>query len=212
MTRVFKAKKWLAALAIGALTTFGIAELDPTAAHGASCTKSWAAAVSGQWTLGTNWTPLGVPGPSDVVCISQNGTYTVTVASVAASVAALDIGSGTTSGSQKMQISSASFASSGGISIGTRGVVSVGLATDGQNSTLSGAIVNNGVLDFPVGSGQTLAGSLINNAAVNTGSANLTMQSPLVWTNVMVLPSGPTSIDPRTGPVDAPTSVASAGP
>jgi hypothetical protein len=43
-----------------------------------ACTKHWKNSVSGIWSFGVNWTPAGVPGPNDIVCIDPVGTYTVT--------------------------------------------------------------------------------------------------------------------------------------
>ncbi|HMV30597.1 MAG TPA: DUF11 domain-containing protein [Gemmatimonadales bacterium] len=45
-----------------------------------ACTKRWAAGVSGDWSVGANWSPAGVPGAAAVVCIDAAGTYTVTTA------------------------------------------------------------------------------------------------------------------------------------
>ena len=39
---------------------------------------SWAHRVSGDYATSANWSPAVVPGPSDDVSISVNGTYTVT--------------------------------------------------------------------------------------------------------------------------------------
>ena len=39
---------------------------------------SWAHRVSGDYATSDNWSPAVVPGPSDDVSISVNGTYTVT--------------------------------------------------------------------------------------------------------------------------------------
>ncbi|MEZ4416076.1 MAG: DUF11 domain-containing protein [Gemmatimonadota bacterium] len=44
-----------------------------------SCTRSWAAAVDGDWYDGSRWSPAGAPGPTDNVCIDVAGTYEVTL-------------------------------------------------------------------------------------------------------------------------------------
>jgi hypothetical protein len=56
----------------------------------AQCTTSWAAPVSGFWNNAANWT-AGVPDAADVVCITVDGTYTVTL-NVNATITALDLG------------------------------------------------------------------------------------------------------------------------
>jgi hypothetical protein len=44
----------------------------------AACSKTWAAAVGGFWAGPSNWSPAGVPGPGDIVCITAPGTYEIT--------------------------------------------------------------------------------------------------------------------------------------
>ena len=53
--------------------------------------KSWAAAVSGNWGDHANWSPAGVPTAADDVFITVDGTYTVTV-NVAAAARSLTLG------------------------------------------------------------------------------------------------------------------------
>ena len=42
------------------------------------CTKRWKSGVSGDWSVGSNWTPSGVPDSLAVVCLDAAGSYTVT--------------------------------------------------------------------------------------------------------------------------------------
>ena len=44
-------------------------------------TIDWKSPVSGDWNTAANWSPAQVPGASDTVFITNNGTYMVTVAS-----------------------------------------------------------------------------------------------------------------------------------
>ena len=44
-----------------------------------SCTKSWATATDGAWSDPTMWAPFGMPTASDDVCITADGSYTVTL-------------------------------------------------------------------------------------------------------------------------------------
>lgn len=41
------------------------------------CTKHWKNPVNGIWGFAVNWSPAGVPGATDVVCIDAPGSYTV---------------------------------------------------------------------------------------------------------------------------------------
>ena len=84
---------------IGVVLTLGlsappVAALTPAAAgHPAviTCTDTWSAAASGSWTTAANWSTGVVPTPSDNVCITTNGTYTVTIGG-AASAATVTVG------------------------------------------------------------------------------------------------------------------------
>lgn len=42
-----------------------------------ACTRSWVGGFGGLWVDPSRWSPVGVPGPSDVICIDAPGTYTV---------------------------------------------------------------------------------------------------------------------------------------
>src|SRR5580692_1259761 len=69
-----------------------VAVLLTGGASGAGCTKTWNGG-SGSWETASDWTPTGVPGSGDDVCINAVGTYTVTL-SGNNSIAALDVGGG----------------------------------------------------------------------------------------------------------------------
>jgi len=52
----------------------------PAASAAEPCTKTWSGPATGDWSLGTNWTPEGVPGAADVVCIGAATDTTVDAA------------------------------------------------------------------------------------------------------------------------------------
>jgi hypothetical protein len=66
------------------------------AAAQAQAQTSWASAASGNWNINASWTPAVVPGVGTTATISVSGTYTVTYDSPmsAASIGALNLGSG----------------------------------------------------------------------------------------------------------------------
>jgi hypothetical protein len=70
-------------------------------ARGASCTKTWNGG-SGAWETPSDWTPSGVPGSGDSVCITASGTYTVTL-DENTSVASLIVGTAG-SGTQTLEV------------------------------------------------------------------------------------------------------------
>ena len=77
---------------------FVLVLLMPGAASAATCTKTWIAGV-GSWGVASNWSPAGVPTSSDSVCITNPGTYTVTMAPTdSGAVASLTLGAPTAGG------------------------------------------------------------------------------------------------------------------
>ncbi|MEM1115210.1 MAG: hypothetical protein AAF845_03295 [Bacteroidota bacterium] len=58
------------------LAALGLALAAPASAQ--TCTTSWAAADDGDWSEAANWT-AGVPEAGDTACITEAGTYTVTL-------------------------------------------------------------------------------------------------------------------------------------
>src|SRR6516162_8790205 len=56
--------------------------------------KNWANAFGGSWFEDGNWSPLGVPGSSDVVNITMDGTYTVLVPTGSVLSASITLGGG----------------------------------------------------------------------------------------------------------------------
>lgn len=59
------------------LLTFGCLAASVASAQ-AACTKTWVGG-SGSWGEENSWSPKGVPGGNDEVCITGAGTYTVTL-------------------------------------------------------------------------------------------------------------------------------------
>ncbi len=59
----------------------------------AACTRRWTNAVNGNWQDAVKWSPVGVPQPTDVVCINARGRYTVTLDAVV-SVNEVQVGDG----------------------------------------------------------------------------------------------------------------------
>jgi hypothetical protein len=69
-----------------------------------ACTKTWNS-TDGSWASSASWTPTGMPGPDDDVCITGAGTYTVTVPVLngGAQIRSLTVG-GTAGGTQTLAI------------------------------------------------------------------------------------------------------------
>src|ERR1039458_6239428 len=116
--------------------------ISPTPAAAAAIT--WTNTAGGDWNTAANWKPNQVPGSSDTVFITNNGTFTVTAAS-GLSVASLTLGG--TGGKQTVNWSSGTL--SGNLTIASNGVLTMSGSGDRY---LSGTITNQGTVAV-VGSG-----------------------------------------------------------
>jgi hypothetical protein len=133
-------------LATMAIVAF-VAVLLTGGASGAGCTKTWNGG-SGSWETASDWTPTGVPGGGDDVCINATGTYAVTL-SGNNSIAALTVGGA--SGAQTLLIQPNSSLNVGGdAQIETSGAVTLENATSSTTrldmTSASGALANAGTL------------------------------------------------------------------
>jgi hypothetical protein len=153
------------AFAIAALIVLGCADtaiapradqltrLNAPVAHDrGACTISWLAPVSGLWTDAARWSTATVPGASDEVCITVDGTYTVT-ARGAQTVFGLRVGVDGNAGVQTLNVQGAP-----GIAalltvqdgIENRGVLRVDGAGNGAGSCTL-AVSNVGLHNLPAG-------------------------------------------------------------
>ncbi|HAM70403.1 MAG TPA: hypothetical protein DCM86_02030, partial [Verrucomicrobiales bacterium] len=66
----------------------------------AGTTRTWVNPAGGSWFVPANWSPSGTPAPGDSLFITNNGTYTVTILTNAATVGNVTLGG--TSGTQTL--------------------------------------------------------------------------------------------------------------
>ena len=107
------------------------------------CTKSWAKAVSGNWSNASDWSPAGVPTSNDNVCIAVGtANYTVTV-DTSSSVASLSVGG--TAKTETLDIPAGSSVSvSGNVAITSHGALSRWRQTETTlTSDLDGGVLTN---------------------------------------------------------------------
>jgi hypothetical protein len=81
--------------------------------------KIWNVSTDGNWTLGSNWNPAGVPISTDNVIISPGGTYTVTYNLPFSTIASLDV----TSPGATLAFSSNDFLDVTGVALLTAGTI-----------------------------------------------------------------------------------------
>lgn len=172
---------WGTMLAVAA--GLSIAFWSTHAAASPTCTKTWVGTGSGQWTTPTDWSPSGVPGPSDYGCIPSTVTGTVTVSTGTNDVAGVSaLGSGglaITAGSLELNDSSdASTINALAFSSGTLQVDS-GVATtlSGTSTWSGGTLQGSGTTTLPSGATLNLTGGtpeLASQTFVNAGTTNQT--------------------------------------
>ena len=159
-------------------------------AEAAACTRSWALPVDGTWTDAARWSPAGVPGPTDDVCITLAGTYTVTL-NGGRSIRSLTLGDAANAGVQTLWIQgtaaqAALLTSSSGItSWGSMRLESTGGAQASGLSLVSGVLTNWGTLEVSTGSGgsRQVSASLVNHGRVVLGTSTQFQKNLGVYTN-----------------------------
>ena len=142
-----------------------------------SATITWTNTAGGNWNTANNWNPNQVPGSSDDVLITSNGTYTVTL-NISTTIASLTLGGA--SGKQTLTNDGSALALINPSVVNTNGILSL------NGNILSGLTVNGrfnwngGVLD--PGSSLTIATNGVMNilGSVNLYSA-LTNQGTVNW-------------------------------
>ncbi len=164
------------ALTAGVVGGSGVAEASPAAtAQGAppACTDTFTSTSGGDWFTGSNWSLGHPPSPSDVACINQAGTYTVTMNGAGTQVGTLLLGGA--SGSQTLSIGStcsfnAVFSTTNGITISAAGVL---ILTNGDgcgnNVTINGGDISSAgtiLTVVPGGGARTIQSNLTNTGTI----------------------------------------------
>src|SRR5579859_3615532 len=158
-------------LVVGASAEDGVTAANP---QSPSCTISWNNASGGDWNTPGNWTPSGPPASTDDVCITLNGTYTVTTplaSGTPITIHSLTLGG--TSGTQTLQdLGTCSInqilTTANGTTISATGVLQLTSVNCGTAATLVGPVTNGGVLRTDVGANgaRSIQGNLTNNGSL----------------------------------------------
>ena len=110
----------------------------------AAATNNWINAAGGNWNTASNWSRGVAPTASDIVGITLDGTYTVTM-DVSSTVAGLVLGG--TTGTQSLTINSTTLTLNGLSQVGTHGTFNL----NGGTLTGSGEIDISGRLNWTGG-------------------------------------------------------------
>jgi hypothetical protein len=155
----------------------------PAAAHASGCEDSWTNAAGGNWFEGTNWSKKAPPTSTEEACITEAGTYTVTMTQTSGTgtVTVKSLTVGGSLGTQTLAVGSsgslnAVLSTTAGLSVASTGVVTL---TNGEgaatNVTVVSSISNAGTIASEQASGgsRTLQGNITNTGklAINTNTS-----------------------------------------
>src|SRR3984885_8362898 len=158
---------------VAILVIVALSMWTPSAAHASGCTDTFTNTAGGSWNESANWSKKAPPTSEEEACITDSGTYTVTLSATSASVESLKIGG--TSGTQTLAVESscsgsASLGSIDGIAVGAKGAIALtngGLCANGV--TLGGPVTNAGTITAAPGTSGgagNLQGNLTNNGTL----------------------------------------------
>jgi hypothetical protein len=185
----------LAVAAAIALSLLALATLAPTSAHASECGNSWTNTAGGSWFTAGNWSKGTVPTAEEDVCITAEGTYTVTMTQTSATVTVASLTIGGTSGTQTLAVGSscslnAILTTTTGIANGAHGAITLTNGDGcGDGVTLAGPVSNAGAISSEPANGgaRAIQGSLTNtgtltintNTSYNGASAVLSNQGTI---------------------------------
>jgi hypothetical protein len=155
-----------------------------------TCSASWAAAVSGSWFDPARWSTGAVPGQSDDVCVTVDGTYTVAIDADSARARSVVLGAAGNSGIQMLAIradscvGNAQLSTTGPITVRPSGDMSLS-GSDGNCGPRYGlvgsgdVITNGGVIETEPAGGMTYVdGNLANDGTLAIDSPDSVLEVP----------------------------------
>jgi hypothetical protein len=157
--RLFTRNRLVTLGAVSLVLIAGFVAMPAEPAAAVACNKSWTAAVSGDWSDGTKWTPAGAPAGTDDVCITVDGTYTVTL-TASGSAQSLELGGTTAALTETLNVlggpggNATLFLGANPSVITAHGALTMD-TTDGSYSMVnnSGSLTNSGVFQTVNGAG-----------------------------------------------------------
>ena len=172
---------YMRAIGLAAAAIIMLAIWAPSAARASGCENSWTNTKGGSWFEKENWSKKAVPTSGEEVCITESGTYTVTMTQETGTVTVKALSIGGASGVQTLAVGSscslnAVFTTTAGLSLTAQGALTL---TNGDgcanNAALVGPVTNAGTITAvpAIGGGRTIEGSLSNTGtiAIDTNTA-----------------------------------------
>ncbi len=184
----------LVALAITTLATMAV--LTPSAAQASGCQDTWKNTKGGSWFEGASWSTKAPPTSTEEACITEAGTYTVTMTQTSSAVTVKSLTVGGSSGTQTLVVSgsnslNATLTAASGIAVTSAGAIKfTNVENDGNSVTVVAPITNAGTITTETGVGgssRVFQGNVTNtgtlaidtNTSFNGSSAELTNEGTL---------------------------------
>ena len=93
-------------LMLGAIVALSV--WAPSAARASGCTNTWTNTKGGSWFEGSNWSKKTVPTSTEEACITEAGSYVVTMTQTSGTVTLKSLTVGASSGTQTLIVGSSS--------------------------------------------------------------------------------------------------------
>ena len=154
----------------------------PAAAHASGCEDSWKNATSGSWSTGSNWSKNAPPTSEEEACITEPGTYTVTIVAASENPKAVTIGASSGKQSLDIEATASGYAElstgAGGLTIGANGSVTLtGSGLSGNADYLTGgAVLNEGTISTIAGTSggeRRIEPSVTNKGTISIGTTTV---------------------------------------
>ncbi len=173
----------IAIIAMNVSAIVAFAALTPAAADASGCENSWTNTKGGSWFEAENWSKKAVPTSGEEACITEAGTYSVTMTQTSGTgtVTVKSLTVGGSSGTQTLDVGSSStlnavLTTTSGIGVTTAGVIAITNGDgSGNNVTVVSPITNAGTIASEPANGgtRTLQGNITNTGtlAINTNTS-----------------------------------------
>ena len=173
-------------------TLLALALWGAPAAQAAGCTgDTWTNTAGGSWTTGANWSKKAPPTVSEAACITEPGTYTVTISQASATAETLTLGA--SSGKQTLIVEltaggNSELHTASGMTVGVNGALTLtqGGIVASADILSGGAIVNEGTLSTLAGAAggeRRLETSITNTGTVAVDTTTLFQNGSTTFTN-----------------------------
>ena len=170
----------IVAMNVSAIVAF--AALTPASAYASGCTDTFTNTAGGSWSTASNWSKKAAPTSEEEACITEKGTYTVTIAAATENPKALTIGASSGKQSLDIEATASGYAElntgAGGLTIGANGSVTLTESGVSGNTDylIGGAVLNEGTISTLTGTSggeRRIEPSVTNKGTISIGTTTV---------------------------------------